>query len=1256
MAQIFVGRKTLVIDVYGMGSAAEFVNTLEDIIRKRGPMDKLISDSAKVEISRRVKEILRALMIDDWQSERNRQNQNFAEHRWCMAKRNTQWIMNLRNVHPSLWLLCLQWVADVMNMTAEKSLGWRTPLEVLTGQTTDISIMLVFVFNDVVYVPRYKEKNYQNQVGSEKSSEIRCRFVGFAHDVGHALTFKLLTEDTKQIIHRSQVRLAKDGENNLKLDIQAGAVPERIYLKSKNESSRLPTIDISVDPFQIGYDDDDDDDEGSRMQNETPQGPDTRVITGPNSKATTSDTADTTGETPTGNLKDMYGCRVAKRFGKKVYQGTVTGYDKSEGYWFITYDDGDEEEMNDHELRQARGLMDTLTRNKSHAAMHTSTTADASIPGESAEATKPTSGEPTEVNTPISGEPKEETGSLPTKKGEQSTMANSTRVKSNGSDNRTSPLDQPPLRDTPVVETIDEDEDLAPHLRKKGGTEVPKEQPDVTPEMVDFVLESLRTVNPTASRLTPEEMIGRTFLMPPKDDGTRHRAKIIDKVNLSEAEEKRDPDTIKFRCLVNDEHYVAVDFKDIVDYIELDETWDGTWKFEEILDHKKVKRTDKENYRGSSWNVLIRWTTGERTWEPLHRPSYERGHRGIWEADPVTVAIYADKHGLLNTAGWMLPGMRQLAHKQKTLIRQANQAKLHSFRHKPIYMYGFQVPRNHAQAMELDRENGNTRWRDAEIKELGQIDEYNTFKDMGPNWKAPNDYKRINVHIVYAVKHDGRHKARLVAGGHLTDTPIDSVYSSVVSLRGIRLLTFIAELNECETWATDIGNAYLESYTKEKVYIKAGPEFGDRAGHYLIIVKALYGLKSSGLRWHERLADVLRAMGFFPSKAEPDIWMRDKGTHYEYIGVYVDDLLIVSKTPRELVDILEKTHKFKLKGTGPIEFHLGCDFFRDEEGNLCYAPKRYIEKILANFERIFGHKPKQATSPLTKGDHPELDESELLDLEMHQIYQSLVGALQWVIQIGRFDIMTAVMTMSRFRAAPREGHMDRLKRIHGYLSKMRYAIIRIRTEEPDFSNLPEKHYDWENTVYKGATEVIPDDIPTPRGKRVQTAHYKDANLFHCMITGRSVSGILHFANKTPIDWFSKLQGTVESATFGSEFSCGRTCVDQVVDLRTTFRYLGVPIETPAYMFGDNESVVNSASVPQAKLHKRHTAISFHRVREAIASGMVRFWHIAGAANPADILSKHWDYASVWPQLKTLLFWQGNTAPLADKVAPKKKKE
>jgi hypothetical protein len=90
-------------------------------------------------------------------------------------------------------------------------------------------------------------------------------------------------------------------------------------------------------------------------------------------------------------------------------------------------------------------------------------------------------------------------------------------------------------------------------------------------------------------------------------------------------------------------------------------------------------------------------------------------------------------------------------------------------------------------------------------------------------------YKVIRAHLIYDVKHDGRHKARLVADGHLTDIPDETVYSSVVSLRGLQILLFLAELNGLAVWGADIGNAYLEALTSEKVCIHAGPEFGPLA-------------------------------------------------------------------------------------------------------------------------------------------------------------------------------------------------------------------------------------------------------------------------------------------------------------------------------------------------------------------------------------------------------------------------------------------
>ena len=109
---------------------------------------------------------------------------------------------------------------------------------------------------------------------------------------------------------------------------------------------------------------------------------------------------------------------------------------------------------------------------------------------------------------------------------------------------------------------------------------------------------------------------------------------------------------------------------------------------------------------------------------------------------------------------------------------------------------------------------------------------------------SPKGYHRIKVHLVFAVKFDGRHKARLVADGHLTPEPIENIYSGVVSLRNLMLVIFLGKLNQVDLWGADIGNAYLEALADEKLYIVAGPEFQELEGYIPIFLKALYGLKS----------------------------------------------------------------------------------------------------------------------------------------------------------------------------------------------------------------------------------------------------------------------------------------------------------------------------------------------------------------------------------------------------------------------------
>jgi hypothetical protein len=125
--------------------------------------------------------------------------------------------------------------------------------------------------------------------------------------------------------------------------------------------------------------------------------------------------------------------------------------------------------------------------------------------------------------------------------------------------------------------------------------------------------------------------------------------------------------------------------------------------------------------------------------------------------------------------------------REKKMLRMVNQSHIKATCNAPRYKFGYCIPRNYDEAMQFDLKNGKTLWREATDLEMSQLAEYNTFRDLGHKDTAPplTGYKKIHTHLVYDCKHDGRHKARMVADGHLTDIPLESVYSGVVSLCGL---------------------------------------------------------------------------------------------------------------------------------------------------------------------------------------------------------------------------------------------------------------------------------------------------------------------------------------------------------------------------------------------------------------------------------------------------------------------------------------
>ena len=212
------------------------------------------------------------------------------------------------------------------------------------------------------------------------------------------------------------------------------------------------------------------------------------------------------------------------------------------------------------------------------------------------------------------------------------------------------------------------------------------------------------------------------------------------------------------------------------------------------------------------------------------------------------------------------------------------------------------------------------------------------------------------------------------------------------------------------------------------------------------------------------------------------------------------------------------------------------------------------------------------------------------------------------------------MLLSSYMTQPRQGHMEQVLHIFAYLkchlqSNLVFDTNQIKWDEEKF-----KSYDW-TSFYHDAKEAIPPNAPEARGQAVQINIFCDSDHASNKVTRRSHTGILIYLNDTPIIWYSKAQNTVETSTFGSEFIAMQICVEMIEALRYKLRMLGVPITGPANVFCDSSSVVINSTIPTSPLKKKHNAIAYHRVREAIAAGIIRVANVKSEENLADAFTK-----------------------------------
>jgi ribosomal protein L31E len=653
-----------------------------------------------------------------------------------------------------------------------------------------------------------------------------------------------------------------------------------------------------------------------------------------------------------------------------------------------------------------------------------------------------------------------------------------------------------------------------------------------------------------------------------------------------------------------------------------------------IIDHKVgrnaltrenqfVTVNGRQHYRKTTtgWKLCVEWKDGSTSWERL---------ADLKESYPIEVAEYAVAHGIDKEPAfaWWVP---YVLRKRDRIIAAVNK-RYHSRTHK----FGFEIPKTVERALEIDRELGNTLWRDAIAKEMSAVRV--AFKILNDGEEPPVGYQFMKCHMVFDIKLDGfKRKARLVAGGHMTEAPpAVATFASVVSRETVRLALTIAALNDLEVKAGDVQNAYLTAPCEEHIWTQLGPEFGPNQGKKAIIVRALYGLKTAGSSFQRHLADCMRMIGYQSCKADPDLWYKamvrpeDGFKYYGYVLLYVDDCLCINHDAERALQEIDKYFPMKAGSIGDPDIYLGAKLRKVRLTNgveaWAMSPSKYVKDAVANAEiylaENFGGRKllKRASAPWPTDYVAELDTSKELNSTLASYYQSQIGVLHWMVELGRVDIITEVSTLASYMALPREGHLDAVFHVFAYLKIKHNSRMVFDPSYPEIDASTFQEHDW-TEFYGDIKEAIPPDRPKSRGKEIDIRMFVDSDHAGDKLTRRSRTGFFVYVNSAPICWLSKKQATIETSVFGAEFVAMKHGVEVLRGLRYKLRMMGVPISGPSFIYGDNMSVIHNTQRPESTLKKKSNQICYHAVRESIAMGESLTSHISSQENPADLATK-----------------------------------
>jgi hypothetical protein len=496
---------------------------------------------------------------------------------------------------------------------------------------------------------------------------------------------------------------------------------------------------------------------------------------------------------------------------------------------------------------------------------------------------------------------------------------------------------------------------------------------------------------------------------------------------------------------------------------------------------------------------------------------------------------------------------------------------------------GFE-PNSWEQAMSCVEKD---KWLVAAHKELHRHLVNGTWRVMS---RTKSKKKPLTLRWVFKVKHDGTYKARLVARGfrQVKDLDFYEVYAVVAKPMSFKVFAAVAAAKGWYLHHVDIVTAFLYAELKEPIEIEL-PEIQreEYPDHIGLLMKTIYGLKQSPREWYSLLHDVLVSMGFDRTQSDHSIFVkRQHGGSPLYVMVYVDDLLVLSPSEDAIQQFKSAISKhFDTSDKGKLQRYLAINVHY-ANGIIHLSQADYVEKILVRFGL---ENCKPVVTPMDEKQALIPFEGTATKGQIHE-YQTKIGTLIWLMVSTRPDISFAVIKLAKHAKNPSDVHFQALKRVFRYLTGTKLLTISFHPSMQDAAVCGYCDADWAG----------------PHSEK-----------------GLSTSGFLFKMAGGAISWTSKKQPCVALSTTESEYIAESLAVQEAIWLTQLLTELGIEgfLRKPIPIYADNNGAIALASNPEFHAATKHIAIRFHRLREEVAAGNVKFVKIPTADMAADGLTK-----------------------------------